>query len=802
MSTLSPTNRLRSKTSDLTDFFRGSGHSANPSARPSNQLHISTTTLPVPDSNEVAPSPKKKTSRIPFLGRQRKKSQPTAVPPLSAPVTQGGFTLEAHLDRAGEEHYDVPSTTSVSTSTTVVQNSSSGLANLSTTSLGSKIAAHFHPSRSRKLSLRKSLPPPPDNVIPPPPQDTLSPPSSSPRTASFESGSSGATSRNRSPTPRSQPSVAFSVTQESLTEYADLFTLPKKSGVSSEHRPAPPTLPPKSESRKALSSSSSDVRRNGSSKTSSGTPSPDGSSTPTSRSVTPSVVVQLDKTIRAKPVADRTKETDRTLPDTRQLKLPSKLQSLSPGNPTSKSLKRLSAPIPSPTQPPTIPLPPPPTVTSRPSTANGASSVPLRRPRANTVGTAPSLDSTPSPSTPSQSDTFPTTEQPSSATTIPPAAPEAISTSPIITEATSPSAVILPRATTDKENGLNINTAGPEQLKQALTARNKQYDELASYLLKVTAAHLSEKSALEKKIASLEREGARKDKEIKGLTWLLLNNRGYSGSGTSTGGNANAGGSTVSRPASVLDSDSQSAQGIPQRCPSSASSKLSPRRLQYQYTDESGAESHPTSGAESLRGSGASSSESPIMFRTRRLRKTNENTSGARPYGSSAVPSTITNGTGSLSRSSSVKRISSTRSSLATDLSIPDTYQSSKRSSVSSYITTNSISTSASAATSASSPASSVSSLPMASPSPANANSQGSSLSAIPEAPTPSKSKPSGIPTSSSKEDRRNSRIAAPRDTYASNLRKGRPPSIAQVLERTPTMDDVFEKLKPFAGSS
>ena len=35
--------------------------------------------------------------------------------------------------------------------------------------------------------------------------------------------------------------------------------------------------------------------------------------------------------------------------------------------------------------------------------------------------------------------------------------------------------------------------------------------------------------------------------------------------------------------------------------------------------------------------------------------------------------------------------------------------------------------------------------------------------------------------------------------TYPGNIKRSRPPSTAQVLEKSPIMDDVLEKLRPFA---
>ena len=72
MSGLSPARRLRTKTSDLTDFFRGNG---NPSNQPrQSQKDVATSmNLEVPSGDETA-SVKKKITRIPLFGRSRKKS--------------------------------------------------------------------------------------------------------------------------------------------------------------------------------------------------------------------------------------------------------------------------------------------------------------------------------------------------------------------------------------------------------------------------------------------------------------------------------------------------------------------------------------------------------------------------------------------------------------------------------------------------------------------------------------------------------------------------------------------------------
>ena len=72
MSGLSPTRRLRTKTSDLTDFFRGNGNPPNQPRQPQKDATTSMN-LEVPSGDETA-SVKKRITRIPLFGRSRKKS--------------------------------------------------------------------------------------------------------------------------------------------------------------------------------------------------------------------------------------------------------------------------------------------------------------------------------------------------------------------------------------------------------------------------------------------------------------------------------------------------------------------------------------------------------------------------------------------------------------------------------------------------------------------------------------------------------------------------------------------------------
>ena len=413
--------------------------------------------------------------------------------------------------------------------------------------------------------------------------------------------------------------------------------------------------------------------------------------------------------------------------------------------------RKLSSPIPRsvrlrtstnaerPSRPPSIPLPPPPNASpSIPRTTSAQTvfstrtpaTLPLRRPRAHTVSVIPPAPRISPPSPPSS-----------------PGIPRRTK-SPVDTGAAV-------RQSSDKKN-INPDTASMEELKQALESRTQQYEDLASHLLKVTATHVAEKNSLEKKISALEKDLARKDKEIKGLTWLLVNNR-------------------ISLGGADVESALNSAQ-LAYR-PSPDSTVRVPSRLRG--NEESGAESHQTSGAESvsesMRSSGTSGTESHSSLPVKKAR---------RPmlglYRSSK--STKGLGVGSIASDSSV------RSSLY------------------------SLSSSATSSTSSLLP-----------PSP---NPTGSPLSAIPEGPNQSPL-PRSIKTirertslsagEGEKDERRtttrpnristsslasSSSSSAATSAYSANLKRGRPPSIAQVLEKSSAVEDVLQKLRPFKSAA
>ena len=301
------------------------------------------------------------------------------------------------------------------------------------------------------------------------------------------------------------------------------------------------------------------------------------------------------------------------------------------------------------------------------------------------------------------------------------------------------------------EANFDIDTASAAQLREALKTRNQQYDELATYVLKVTEAHIEELTNMEKKVSALDKEVIRKDKELKGLRWIINNGDSSQPQTHSTGVLNHA---LLSSTLSESDHDTRIVPGAY-------------RRLNDQRN--SGTESHP----ESIR-SATSGSESLPSICNRTLRK----------------PSTLAEATYNFCRTASTRRTSKLPPGLGAEKTIPEILTANKRSSLSSI---------------SPSPSSSTSSLLPPSPSITM-----SSLSAIPEGQS------SGLRPlrydNSDQEERRASRAShrtsmssmtssstAASSAYSANMKRSRPPSIAQVLEKSPIKDDILEKLRPFS---
>lgn len=295
----------------------------------------------------------------------------------------------------------------------------------------------------------------------------------------------------------------------------------------------------------------------------------------------------------------------------------------------------------------------------------------------------------------------------------------------------------------------DINTATKEQLRQALLNRNKEYDNLASYLLKVTEANMDKITNLEKTISSMQREARAKELELKGLNFMLNQQKMANSSGSLSAPN--------SRPTSGME--------YPQRQYSSTSATRYPLRRQF-YTDDSGGESHPTSGAESPRSDTSGSESTGTQFKKGRK------------------PLLLADASYSLYRAStSARRVapSSTPTSIPVPLDSP-------------YLTAGSQSQQRSAASSTS-PTSSTSSLLPPSPS-----ATVSSLSAIPESEAVTHDVESQGSARSSRRLSGSSFASSSTasSAYAANLTKGRPPSFATILEVPPDLDDALKRLRPF----
>ncbi|KAF5323115.1 hypothetical protein D9611_009233 [Ephemerocybe angulata] len=780
MSGLSP-RRIRSRTSDITEFFRTS-HSSSSTRHPDNDVsthsQLSTYTLDVPSTSSQTPSLlKKKSSRIPFLGRSRKKSNPSGsdADALSArESTDVGELSSGPYDR--RHTVEIPEPLPPSRLSALVAPSPVK------PSLGSKLAAHFQP-RTRKLSALGAKPVPvPSSTASRSNNNSLAPPELATRGSSLDSGSSG----GRSPTPRAQPMITVSYsTTDDLEEYKDLFTLPSRPKRAAKPAPSPDATPrqgntPESseESPSAtpttLSSriTPSDAPRRGSAPTVL-----DGSRHRSSKNQAAEHPPKPPPKSSRKSSAEKSSQDSSSTPrssdgkDSTRSSLSDKLSgpslpvprrvSVTPSTPAAdySAQQRLrmrqqtqASPAPSPTpsndkrnRPPAIPLPSPPSSPTLPpshpsiSRTSSGSSIPTSRsmsgrPRANTAGSIASLASSPL----SQS-----------------TVPEAPTPQP-----TDPRSIL-----TTQSPDIDLSSATPDQLREVIDARNKQCDELATYVLNLTEKHvvekaslekkvsqqLAEKTALEKKVSQLEKEMLKKENQIKGLMWLVHNNK-------------NPPATDFPPNLTLPPSPAPSQEPLPPK----PISRLSTMRRQH-LSDDSGTESHLTSGAESIRTSETSGNESGSIRRGK----------GRRPFmlGDSSY---------NFYRAAVGKRMLPPNS-LAPDSALPDLPH--KRSSLSSASL---------------SPSSSTSSLLPPSPSVTV-----SSLSAIPESPT-------GVRKSTEQQEGRSPNRAAHRmssssmassstaasSAYASNLKRSRPPSIAQVLEHSPNMDDVLEKLRPFQPTS
>ncbi|KAK0480049.1 hypothetical protein IW261DRAFT_1475852 [Armillaria novae-zelandiae] len=529
----------------FTDFLRshGTGHTSN--RRAGNEQ-------PTPSLYEepvLEHLTKSKTSRIPFLGRARKKSA----------VSDGRSTLQSRTTDDGErstslpdEINALPSDSSVSHSHSHASTSASDTHSL----LGSKIAvriAHSIPKSTTKPTRLASH----SALVNGYTSDSLLSPISSPRSTSIDTTVSDTSHKRRPAMPRpKQPTITVSLTPDNLSEYGDLFTQPRKkispvnqqslahddrayqsdTQTKSIPRLSTPGIPPLPKS-------------------------PPAKLRDTRSYADDAVSLKSTRSTRRYRVEDGSRhsgEESETLTTLSMPSLPGRRTSLETrrllGSMSHSSQDQRPSQLASPHEPPTIPLPDPPPLrplpdVPSPTTSTGPKSMTKARRRAQTMSSV-SLPPPPCP---------------------PP--------SPPLSRGSFDRGVDDDERSKKENDDLDINLASVEQLRQALRDRSQQVDQL----LKAAKAHLSEKTDLEQKIALLEKEAARREKEIQGLTWLV-NNRGAAESPMVL---------AASKSTSALQAEKSTF------IPSSPSVAKHPA-YRYLNTDyDSGPESHQTSGGES-----------------------------------------------------------------------------------------------------------------------------------------------------------------------------------------------------------
>ncbi|KAF7331693.1 hypothetical protein MKEN_00049100 [Mycena kentingensis (nom. inval.)] len=518
MSIPSPSPRLRTTASDIPVVVVRTR-----SAEADESLPSSPTFLSEPESPA-----RKRSSRIPFFGRQRKKSTTSDASPVPFTRQSDAEARQSSASRLTEPRPDVPtigSDSERSEQTTPIPPS-----RLPAPSLSSKLAARFAPSRQKLLNIsprKRALSTNYDT--PSPSSSALALPIPQSRGPSVDSTSSDA----RSVTPRpTQPTITVSVPPDSLEDYKDMFTLPKPpedgqvTPTSDSVRfPTPSTLrdspEPSSTIKRRISRSTTDTRRISRKPVSNSTFRQDVDSTDAedseavmSDSPKPSPPMHRGLT----PTAEKRRTLASALPYTYSEKSTPKSIMKSP-------LDRPPAfpPPPPPSHPPSSALPGIPLTGHRKSDSGSSA-----RRRAHTLS---SVQSSPTASTFSSNATLP--------------ARRSSIKSP---SETSPSNKKLPEVPSAAKENFDIEAASAEELRRelrvrteqldelrgALTLRNQQFDELASYLLKITESHVAEKKTLQKKIGTLEGEATRRDKEMQGLKWLVTNNtRGLGNLGAS-----------------------------------------------------------------------------------------------------------------------------------------------------------------------------------------------------------------------------------------------------------------------------
>lgn len=426
---------------------------------------------PNPEIQPTAPDVKRKGSRIPFLGRVRKKLSSNTVDSepgpsdVRAPIIH--LAPNSHLDLSTDEpSAEAPPRPSQSSART-------------TRTLGSKIVSHLTPKKSRSK--------PPSGYA----SDTLFPHSSSIR-PSLES----AVPRDSRPTtPRqSQPTitVSHSPTPSQLGEFQDLFTRPRRKSAPKPSLQTPTHSRDASFTRSINASTSFSESESSERRTRLSANSPPISTPPSAYDVSFSSQSDTDTGSRTsdrvstqssrsshlliEPLAKSFAFSDDSDATTNGLSIRRQRASTLVSRKTDSILsKPPNLPLPVPNSPETsYPTPPP---------FNRTTSEPVR-PRAQTLASIP-------------------TSHPN----ISLKAARSISSIKLNAEEIAAS--------------FDVESASPQQLKIEFKKRNGQYRELADVFMSAREEHIQECFELEQRIALLERDLVRKDKEIQGLTWLM-----------------------------------------------------------------------------------------------------------------------------------------------------------------------------------------------------------------------------------------------------------------------------------------
>ncbi|KAJ3790268.1 hypothetical protein GGU10DRAFT_340957 [Lentinula aff. detonsa] len=666
MSGSTPTKKLQLKT----DFFRGSssGPSSTGSSAPSSSITEGLS------SSSTSPS-KKRSSRIPFIGRSRKKSihsdadVDTSVSSDTkesrASVATTGSNYRSTLARHGGPVISLPhaSTSQQSLKTSAVS-----------TSLGSKIAAHFTPSkgglrlqrhksqRAAKKSHEELSEYTSDSQAPPPSLELRSP--SIVSNISHVSRSSTPRASQAQEEFRPQPTITVSRPPvdddlDSLEEYNDLFTKPRhklnsvpmeteqlgtyQPRTSLHNDTSPPSSPTphtistiKTHVARAFPSSATTrttddvtvdfIHRTGSkvqklSRSSAGDPdraSISGASVSSfhamsARRKVNSVLQQgidIDTADESEAMSIRSAMSMPT--SFRSATALDKHRSLVSSNSVRTPKSRISR-MKLPSKPPSIPLPATPPSSELSSSLSNSQ---VLRQRAHTIASSHTSSnfehfsgsaSLKAPS-PSKQNSIAFTVLGKTSSLSRESTIQIHTTDRNSSSSSSSSTPTLTKSFPKLEKlHIDIDTASTEELREALRYRNQQFEELSDRLLQIAETHAIEKRAWEEKIAELERDALRREKEIKGLARLVKH---------APGDRTNPSGSRT--PSLVeMERERSDDSSVRSSIPTPSSSVRLPLNRLLQSEDS---ESYPTSTSEW--GSGTSGAEDETQMATIKPRRT------------------------------------------------------------------------------------------------------------------------------------------------------------------------------------